>query len=155
MYALRRRFSLCSISMLQGARPHPAMRRINLEPLSIRQCGTPKKQKQQLKSKEALPSKEANSAFSISSVRRFAVPRKQSSEEYMQPLVLPIIAAAHCIGLADKDFAVLIVCHTGCDPPLHDHYFMSSVRRTDRSGSLTHPSFIYCLPAVCSKAAVC
>jgi len=101
---------------------------------AVRKCGTQKKKKKQnLNSKEALPSKEAYSGFNISSVQRFAVPRKQtvssrdiavgiSSTAEMQPLVLAIIIATHYIVLAIKDCAVLSICHTGCDPPLRDHY---------------------------------
>jgi hypothetical protein len=44
------------------------------------------------------------------------------SAEFMQPLVLTIIIATHCIVLAIKDCAVLSIYHTGCDPPLRDHY---------------------------------
>ena len=105
-------------------------------PVAVRECGEPKqkKKKQKLNSKEALPSKEAYSSLNVSSVQRFAVPRKQtvpsrdmavvisSSAESMQPLLLAIIVATHYIVLAVKDCAVLSVCHTGCDPPLRDHY---------------------------------
>ncbi len=105
-------------------------------PVAVRKCGTQKKQKQKqnLNSKEALPSKEAYSGFNISSVQRFAVQRKQavpsrdmaggssSSAEFMQPLVLTIIAATHYVVLVIKDCAVLSIWHTGCDPPLRDHY---------------------------------
>jgi hypothetical protein len=106
-------------------------------PVAVRKCGTQKKKKkkkQNLNSKEALPSKEAYSGFNVSSVQRFAVPRKQtvpsrdmavgisSSAEFMQPLVLTIIIATHYIVLAIKDCAVLSIWHTGCDPPLRDHY---------------------------------
>ena len=104
---------------------------------AVRKCGTQKKKKKKkknLNSKEALPSKEAYSSFNVSSVQRFAVPRKQtvpsrdmavgisSSAEFMQPLVLAIIVATHYIVLAIKDCAVLSICHTGCDPPLRDHH---------------------------------
>jgi len=102
---------------------------------AVRKCGKPKKKKKKkLNSKEALPSKELYSGFNVSSVQRFAVPRKQtvpsrdmavgisSSAEFMQPLVLAIIVATHYIVLAIKDCAVLSICHTGCDPPLRDHY---------------------------------
>jgi hypothetical protein len=44
------------------------------------------------------------------------------SAEFLRPLVLTIIIATHCIVLAIKDCAVLSICHTGCDPPLRDHY---------------------------------
>jgi len=44
------------------------------------------------------------------------------SAEFMQPLVLTIIIATHYIVLANKDCAILSICHTGCDPPLRDHY---------------------------------
>jgi hypothetical protein len=105
-------------------------------PVAVRKCGTQKKKKkkQKLNSKEALPSKEAYSGFNVSSVQRFAVPRKQtvpsrdmavgisSSAEFMQPLVLAIIIATRYIVLAIKDCAVLSICHSGCDPPLRDHY---------------------------------
>jgi hypothetical protein len=87
-------------------------------PVADRKCGK-KKKKQKLNSKEALPSKEAYSGFNVSSVQRFAVPRKRtmpsrdmavgisSSSEFMQPLVLTIIMATHYIVLAIKDCAVL------------------------------------------------
>jgi hypothetical protein len=105
-------------------------------PVAVRECGEPKqkKKKQKLNSKEALPSKELYSGFNVSSVQRFAVPRKQtvpsrdmavgisSSAEFMQPLVLIIIVATHYTVLAIKDCAVLSIYHTGCDPPLRDHY---------------------------------
>jgi hypothetical protein len=108
-------------------------------PVAVRKCGTQKKKKkkkkkQNLNSKEALPSKEAYSGFNVSSVQRFAVPRKQtvpsrdiavgisSTAEFMQPLVLTIIVATHYNVLAIKDCAVLSIWHTGCDPPLRDHY---------------------------------
>jgi hypothetical protein len=104
-------------------------------PVAVRECGEPKqkKKKQKLNSKGALPSKEAYSGFDVSSVQRFAVPRKQtvpsrdmavgisSSAKFMQPLVLAIIVATHYIVLAIKDCAVLSIYHTGCDPPLRDH----------------------------------
>jgi hypothetical protein len=103
--------------------------------VAVRECGEPKQKKKQqkLNSKEALPSKELYSGFNVSSVQRFAVPRKQtvpsrdmaveisSSAEFVPPLVLAIIIAAHYIVLAIKDCAVLSICHTGCDPPLRDH----------------------------------
>ena len=49
-------------------------------PVEVRKCGKPKKkkQKQQLNSEEALPSKEAYSSFNISNNRRSAVPRRQT-----------------------------------------------------------------------------
>ena len=103
-------------------------------PVAVRKCGTQKKKKKKLNSKEALPSKEVYSGFNVSSVQRFAVPRKQtvpsrdmavgisSSAEFVQPLVLTVIVATHYTVLAIKDCAVLSICHTGCDPPLRDHY---------------------------------
>ncbi len=46
---------------------------------AVRKCGKPKKKKKKkLNSKEALTSKEAYSSFNVSSVKRFAVPRKQT-----------------------------------------------------------------------------
>ena len=103
--------------------------------MAVRKCGKKKKkQKQKLNSKEALPSKEAYSGFNVSSVQRFAVPRKQtvssrdmavgisSSAAFMLPLDLSIITSQQCIVLAVKDCAVLSICHTGCDPPLRGHY---------------------------------
>ena len=104
-------------------------------PVAVRKCGKKKKkQKQKLNSKEALPSKEAYSGFNVSSVQRFAVPREQTmpsrdmavdisrSAEFMQPPVLYLIIATQCIMLAVQDCAVLSICHSGCDPPLRDHY---------------------------------
>ena len=105
-------------------------------PVAVRKCGTlKKKKKQKLNSKEALPSKEAYSGFNVSSVQRFAVPRKQTvssrdmavgiflnSAAFMQPLVISIITSQQCIVLAVKDCAVLSICHSGCDPPLRDLY---------------------------------
>ena len=103
-------------------------------PVAVRKCGTIKK-KQKLNSKEALPSKEAYSGFNVSSVQRFAVPRKQTvssrdmavgifldAAAFMQPLVISIITSQQCIVLAVRLCAVLSVWHTGCDPPLRDLY---------------------------------
>ncbi len=122
--------------------------------VAVRKCGKPKKKKLKLNFKEALPSKEANSVFNISSVQRFAAPRKHtmssrdmavgisSSAEFMQPLVLTIIIATQCIVLAVKDCAVLSICHTGCDPPLPAHYSQVIFRGAQVKSSFEAEHFI-------------
>jgi hypothetical protein len=133
--ASKKAFCACAFNFLPVAVP-------------VNKCGRYIQRGQKLNSDEALPSMDANSAFNISCVRHFAVLRKPDSAAFMPPPVLFLIVATQCIVLAVNDCDVLSDCHSGCDPPLRDHYFKSSVRRTNRSGSLTYPSFIYCLPAV-------